>query len=119
MSKSDLQRLSTLALRHRKARLLQTTQVPPHLLHASFQERFLKCGRPNCHCQQGDKHGPFFYLSRCLAQRQMRSLQLKQPAQIAQGRQGVEAYQKLLADLDELSWINWELLRRGDPLQAQ
>ena len=120
MSKSDLQHLSTLALRQRKARLLQTTQLAPDLLHASFQERFLKCGRPNCHCQQGDKHGPFFYLSRCLPKRQMRSLQLKQPSQIApRPARACEAYQKLLADLDELSWINWELLRRGDPLQAE
>jgi hypothetical protein len=119
MSKSGLQHLSTLALRQRKARLLRTTKLPPNFLHASFQERFLKCGHPNCHCQQGDKHGPFFYLSRCLAQRQMRSLQLKQPSQIAQGRQGVEDYQKLLADLEEISWINWELLRRGEPLQTE
>jgi hypothetical protein len=119
MSKTELQRLSTLALRQRKARLLQNTKLPPNLLRASFQERFLKCGRPNCHCHQGDKHGPFFYLSRCLAQRQMRSLLLKQPSQIAQGRQGVQDYQSLLQSLDELSWINWELLRRGDPLLAQ
>jgi hypothetical protein len=31
----------------------------------------------------------------------------------------VQDYQKLLAELEELSWINWELLRRGDPLQAE
>jgi hypothetical protein len=49
----------------------------------------------------------------------MRSLLLKQPSQIAQGRQGVQDYQSLLQSLDELSWINWELLRRGDPLLAQ
>jgi hypothetical protein len=24
-----------------------------------------------------------------------------------------------LESLDQLSWINWELLRRGDPLQAE
>ena len=49
----------------------------------------------------------------------MCSLQLKQPAQIAQGRQAVADYQKLLAALEEISWINWELLRRGDPLQTE
>jgi hypothetical protein len=31
----------------------------------------------------------------------------------------VEAYQRFLEKLDQLSWINWELLRRGDPLQAE
>ena len=119
MSKNELEHLSTLALRRRKAHLLRTLTLPPNAIHASFLERFLKCGRLNCHCQQGEKHGPFFYLSRCLPKRQMRTLLLKAPDQILQGRHGVEAYQQLLENLDQLSWINWELLRRGDPLEAQ
>jgi hypothetical protein len=118
MSKRELKRLSTLALRHRKAHLLHTLTVPPEALHASFLERFLQCGRPNCHCRKGEKHGPFFYLSRCLPHRQMRTLLLKAPTQISEGRRGVQAYQQLLESLDQLSWINWELLRRGDPLQT-
>ncbi len=40
--------LSTLALRQRKAHLLRSLASPPDALHASFLERFLKCGRPNC-----------------------------------------------------------------------
>jgi hypothetical protein len=119
MSKNELERLSTLALRQRKARLLQTLTFPPDALHASFLERFLKCGRPNCRCRTGEKHGPFFYLSRCLPKRQMRTLLLKEQPQIQRARQGVVAYQQLLESLDQLSWINWELLRRGDPLQAE
>jgi len=119
MSKIPLEPFSTLALRQRRARLLRTLTVPPGAIHASFLERFLKCGRPNCHCRKGDPHGPFYYLSRCLPKRRMRSLLLKKPAQIARGRQAVAAYQQLLERLDELSWINWELLRRGDPLAAE
>lgn len=119
MSKTELQRLSTLALRQRKARLLPSLRLPPDAIHASFLERFLKCGRPNCHCRQGEKHGPFFYLSRCLAKRQMRTLLLKGEPQIRQARRSVEAYQKTLESLDQLSEINWELLRRGDPLSHE
>lgn len=119
MSKRELERLSTLALRQRKSRLLHTLTLPANALHASFLERFLKCGRPTCHCRTGQKHGPFFYLSRCLPKRQMRTLLLKEPAQILQARQGVEGYRELLESLDQLSWINWELLRRGEPLQAE
>ena len=119
MSKTELQRLSTLVLRQRKAHLLGTLTFPPNALHASFVERFLKCGRPNCHCRSGEKHGPFFYLSRCLPKRQMRTWLLKEPSQIRQARRGVESYQQLLQSLDQLSEINWELLRRGDPLQAE
>jgi hypothetical protein len=89
------------------------------LIHASFLERFLKCGRPNCHCRDGEKHGPFFYLSRCLAKRQMRTLLLKGEAQIRQAHRSVEAYQKALQVLDQLSEINWELLRRGETLPGE
>jgi hypothetical protein len=31
----------------------------------------------------------------------------------------VRAYQQLLESLDHLSWLNWELLRRGEPLRAE
>ncbi len=119
MSKNEFPRLSTLALRQRKARLLRSPKLPPDLIHASFLERFLKCGRPNCRCQQGQKHGPFFYLSRCLAKRQMRTLLLKGQPQIVQARRSVEVYQQVLQTLDQLSEINWELLRRGEKLTGE
>lgn len=116
MIKTAFQRLSTLALRQRKVQLLHSLKLPPNLIHASFLERFLQCGRSNCHCRQGEKHGPFFYLSRRLSQGRMRSLLLKGEPQILQARHGVEAYQKTLEILDQLSEINWELLGRGEPL---
>ena len=115
-SKSELQRLSTLALRQRKARLLRSLKLPPQLIHASLLERFLTCGRPQCSCHQGQKHGPFFYLSRCLPKGRMSSLLLKSDAHITQARQAVQAYRQLLEALDQLSWINLELLRRDQPL---
>src|SRR5271157_6306336 len=118
-SKSKLQHLSTLALRQRKARLIGSIQLPPHLIHASMLERFLTCGRPNCSCHQGHKHGPFFYLNRCLPKGGMSSLLLKSDAQITQARQAVQAYRQLLETLDQLSWINLELLRRDEPWSSE
>ena len=118
-SKSEIQRLSTLALRQRKARLLRSLKLPPHLIHASLLERFLTCGRPKCSCHQGHKHGPFFYLNRCLPKGRMSSLLLKSEAQIIQARQAVQAYRQVLETLDQLSWINLELLRRDEPLSEQ
>jgi hypothetical protein len=108
---------STLALRQRKAHLLRAFALPPHLLHASLVERFLHCGKANCHCHtDGPKHGPFFYLNRCFAPGQMQSLLLKSSTQIDQARQGVAAYARVQQWLDEISQINQELLRRGEPL---
>ncbi len=115
----SLKHTSTLALRQRKARLLRSFRLPPEVLHASLIERFLKCGKANCHCHTGGpKHGPFFYLNRCFAKGQMQSLLLKSPDQIDQARQSVAAYAQAQQVLDEISQINHELLRRGEPLVA-
>ena len=114
-----LKRTSTLALRQRKAHLLRSFELPPHLLHASLVERLLKCGKANCHCHSGGaQHGPFFYLNRCFAKGHMQSLLLKSPDQIEQARHSVAAYAQVQRALDELSQINHELLRRGEPLVA-
>ena len=115
----SLTRTSTLALRQRKAHLLRSFELSPHILHASLLERFLKCDKANCHCHTGGpKHGPFFYLNRCFAKGQMQSLLLKSPDQIEQARQSVTAYAQVLEVLDQISQINHELLRRGEPLLA-
>jgi hypothetical protein len=121
MSKiQPLNRLSTLALRQRKAHLVRAFHLPPHLLHASLVERFMQCGKPNCHCHTaGTKHGPFFYLNRCFAKGQMQSLLLKTPDQIAQARQSLAAYAQIQERLDQISQINHELLRRGESLAGE
>ncbi len=85
---ASLKRTPTLALRQRKAHLLRSFELPPHLLHASLIERFLKCGKANCHCHSGGpRHGPFFYLNRCFGPGRVQSLLLKSPEQIEQARQ--------------------------------
>jgi hypothetical protein len=113
----SLQRKPTLALRHRKAHLLRSFKLPPHLLHASLIERLLKCGKANCHCHcGGPKHGPFFYLNRCFGKGQIQSLLLKSQEQIDQAGQSLAAYAQVRELLDEISQINYELLRRGEPL---
>jgi hypothetical protein len=112
-----LRRTSTLALRQRKTHLLRSFKPPPHLLHASLLERFLKCGKPNCQCHSGGpRHGPFFYLNRCFAKGQLQSLLLKSPDQVEQARQSLAAYAQAQEALDEISQINYELLRRGEAL---
>jgi hypothetical protein len=115
----SLRRTSTLALRQRKAALLRQLSVPPELLRASFVERFTTCGKANCACAQGRKHGPFYYLAIGLAPGRVLKFLLKTDAQQQQGRQGVQAYQRLWEGLEELSQINAELLRRGEALTRE
>ena len=111
-----LRRTSTLALRQRKAALLRQLSVPPDLLRASYVERFTTCGKPNCCCAQGQRHGPFYYLVSNLAPGHVWKFQLKDLPQQAAAQQAVQHYQRHCQGLEELSQINAELLRRGEPL---
>ena len=112
-------RTSTLALRQRKAALLRQLAVPPDLLRASYVERFTTCGKPNCVCAQGQRHGPFYYLTSNLAPGHVLKFLLKDSAQQQSAQQGVRHYQVHWQRLEELSQINAELLRRGEPLAPQ
>jgi hypothetical protein len=114
-----LRRTSTLALRQRKAVLLRQLVIPGDFLRASYVERFTTCGKTNCVCAQGRKHGPFYYLVSGLTKGNVLKFLLKTPSQQRQGRQGVAAYQQLWEGLEELSQINAELLRRDDPLKSE
>lgn len=111
-----LLRTSTLALRQRKAALLRRLAVPADFLRASYVERFTTCGKSNCVCAQGQKHGPFYYLASGLAQGRVLKFLLKTSTQQQTAQQGVSAYHELWEGLEELSQINAELLRRGERL---
>jgi hypothetical protein len=108
---------STLALRQRKRFLLSQLKIYPDSLRASLVERFSRCGKKNCACRHGgDKHGPFYYLTQCLAVGKMNKFLLKAQGQQQAAKQGIEHYRQLQDQLEELSQINAELLRREEQL---
>ena len=113
-----LRRTSTLALRQRKASLLRHLSVPPDLLRASCVERFTTCGKLNCRCASGQKHGPFYYLVANLGPQHLLKWLLKTPERQAVARAGVAGCQAHWEGLEELSQINLELLRRGELLKG-
>jgi hypothetical protein len=108
---------STLALRRRKQFLLAQLKIHPDSLRASLVERFSRCGKANCHCHHGgDKHGPFYYLTQCLAVGHVNKFLLKSLAQQQSARRAIEHYRQLQEQMEELSQINAELLRREENL---
>jgi hypothetical protein len=109
----DLRNSAVDVLQKRKNALSRQIQTPPALLRASFVKQYLTCGKKNCRCQRGFKHGPFFYLVQCVGTGRVRKFLLKTPAQRKQARVGIAAYLKLQRQLSELSEINAELLRRA------
>src|ERR1017187_5666867 len=106
-----IQKQTTPALRKQKTVLLAKFHPPIHLLRASYVRQYLTCGKKNCRCQRGFKHGPFYYLVQCLGTGRVRKFLLKTPAQRKQARAGIAAHLKLQRRLAELSEINTELLR--------
>jgi hypothetical protein len=108
---------STLALRQRKRFLLSQLKIGPDSLRASLVERFSRCGKAHCHCHHGGPpHGPFYYLTQCLAVGKVNKFLLKTDAQHQAARSAIEHYRRLQEQLEELSQINAELLRRQEPL---
>ncbi len=114
----ETQRKSTLALRHRRAALLHQARLPAHLVRGSFFEQLRKCGKPNCACHRdpGKRHGPYHYLAICLGVGKVRRFLLKSPGQQDQARAASAAYAQFMEQIEELSQINAELIRRGEDL---
>ena len=77
---------TTDVLRKRKTTLLSKIKVPPDQLRASYVSQYLTCGKKNCRCQRGFKHGPFYYLVQCFGTGQVRKFLLKTSAQRKQAR---------------------------------
>lgn len=113
--RENLGRLSTLALRNRREGLLKL--LPPlrdikEILRGSLIERFLTCGKPDCRCARGERHGPVWYLTVSLDQSHRTGTTV--PAhQLAQVRRGIESYHRVKEQLEKISDINRELLRRA------
>jgi hypothetical protein len=101
------------ALQKQKTLLLNQIHVPPDFLRASYVKQYLTCGKKNCRCQRGFKHGPFYYLVQCLGTGKMKKFLLKTPAQRTQARAAIAEHLKLQRQLAKLSEINTELLRHG------
>jgi hypothetical protein len=113
-----LRRKSTLALRQRKASLLRLMTTPAMAIRASVVERFGTCGKASCSCHAGQKHGPYYYLTQCIAAGHVRKFLLKTSQDQQAARRAVASFNDFYDALEELSQINAELLSRGEPLNG-
>jgi hypothetical protein len=109
--RENLAKLSTLALRNRREGL--TKLLPPlgEILRGSLMERYLTCGKPNCKCARGERHGPVWYLSVTLDQSHRTGTTVPTD-QVEQVRRWIENYHQVKDRLEKISDINRGLLRR-------
>jgi hypothetical protein len=107
----ELRRVSDLALRERRKGLAK--QLPPaeEILRGSLVERYVTCGNPNCKCARGERHGPIWYLTVTLGPGRTTGGVIP-TQQVAEVRRWIENYQTFKGQLEKISEINRELLRR-------
>ena len=106
--REKISKLSDLALRNRREGL--TKVLPPlgEVLRGSLMERYLTCGNPACKCARGERHGPVWYLSVTLDQSHRAGCTV--PGD--QVRRWIENYHQVKENLEKISDINRELMRR-------
>jgi hypothetical protein len=103
--------ISKLALRQRRRGLVQLLPPAGEVLRGSLVERYVTCGNPSCKYARGERHGPMWYLTVTLGPGRTTG-GIISADQVEQVRHWIENYQRLKEDLERISEINRELLRR-------
>jgi hypothetical protein len=102
--------LSVRQLQARRRRLVAGIADAEQTVRGVLLSKGRRCSSAGCHCQRGELHGPYWYLS---VYEEGRSRTLYVPAAVEPVVAGhVAATQRNEALLSEISQINLELLRR-------
>jgi len=109
--REGLARLSLLALRKRRDGLVKLLPPVAESLRGSLFERYLTCGNAHCKCARGERHGPVWYLSVTLGPG--RTTGTIVPLHLVERvRRWIDNYHRVKEQLEKISDINRELLRR-------
>jgi hypothetical protein len=80
------------------------------VLRGTLRRRYVRCGKPGCHCRDGVGHGPIVYLSVTFAGGSTKQITIA-PEDYEYAKRLVGNYQKLYAALERVSTINREILQ--------
>jgi len=109
--RGGLAKLSTLALQQRRQGLAKLLPPAQETLRGSLIERYVTCGNPRCKCARGERHGPVWYFTVTLGPGRTTGTVLS-GGQLEGVRRWIGNYRKVKEDLEKISEINRELLRR-------
>ena len=97
-------------LLERRRRIIEKLPPLEEVLRGSVLVRSLRCGKPSCHCAEGDGH-PATYLS--VTHAGGRTEQISLPAELVPlAERGVAAYRAWWAAVEKLSAINRDRIRQ-------
>lgn len=96
-------------LREQLAKVVADAPDLTEILRGSVRQRYVRCGKPRCRCQDGEGHGPVYYLSVSLGGGRTKQVTLTEETyEIAQDY--VRNYDHLREILEEVFAINREIL---------
>ena len=101
-------------LNERKVQILNTLSSSPdieNIIRSSLITRFIKCGKSNCRCAEGEGHKSFYLSSYYRGHKFLDYVPKSYEKKIAKS---INDYEEVSALLAELSEINLELFRRRE-----
>lgn len=98
------------ALLLRRRRALQHLPPLDEIVRGSLLERAIRCGKPTCHCAQGEGHQTF-YLTVSFARGRTEQVTVPPPL-LPKVRRWLANYRDLWLALEEISAVNRDLLRK-------
>ena len=109
--KNPYKTTTTEELKKRKAQILDSFPAPENILRSSLITRFIKCGKPHCHCAEGDGHKSFYLSSYYHGHTYLDYVPKAYEEKITHC---IHDFDKVSEQLIELSEINLELFRRRE-----
>ncbi|KXB06251.1 hypothetical protein AKJ53_00955 [candidate division MSBL1 archaeon SCGC-AAA382F02] len=103
---------SIVQMESRYEELKEKTYKLKELSLGSIQEKWKKCGDPDCRCARGKKHGPYYYLAYTDRDTGKTTTVYLQEEELPELRERIQNYEKFKEELRELVEIEVEL-RRG------
>ena len=95
----------------RRDRAVASVPNLAEVLRGTLRERYVRCGKPGCHCQKGKGHGPFLYLSVSVGAGKTVQITIAFEDRGLAERY-VRNYQRLQKLLEEVSDLNRELFHQ-------
>ena len=84
------------------------------IVRGSLVTRYRRCGKPSCHCAQGEGHGPAHYLVVTLQPGKTEQILLSEEM-LPVAQQFLNNYKRWWAALEKVSAVNRRLLRLRVP----
>jgi hypothetical protein len=86
-------------IRQRKVDLIRRFQFPDDLLPGSLSEQQLRCGKPNCHCAEGEGHRVWSLTFMADGQKQVQHIPKHLVEEVRQRVEAGREYQEALREV--------------------